>query len=591
MTPKELSALLARDASAVAMMLLPNGRRNGREWCVGSVAGEEGRSMAVCLDGPKAGVWSDFATGQGGDLIDLWQQVRGLSFVETLQQVQQYLGVGSMPAFKERRYKKPERPKGMTAPTDRLYHWWSECGISKQTVQNLRVGQVGDEMVFPFLSPAGELEMVKYRGIGKKSFRSSADSAPCLFGWHCVDGNVREIVICEGEKDCLTFWQQGIPALSVPRGAGGGEKQAWIEYEYDRLERFAEIIVCMDNDPAGQEAVLEIIRRLGQHRCRVMDLAPHKDANEVHMNGELLRYYVDAAKAIDPEELKRLAEFHDEIMRELDPNTKDTVGVRLPWSKSYDEVRLRPAEVTLWAGINSHGKSVLLSQVMLDAVTQGTKWCVASMEMPAAKLGAKLYRQAAGNARPTAAMASAIRNLIDHSVYVFTTYGTAKAERILEVFEYARRRYGVTHFVIDSLAKCGFAEDDMNAQKRFIDRLFEYALQSETHIHLVVHMRKGQSEEDVPNKFDIKGTGALSDMTSNAFIVWRNKRKERVVKFGPRDAKEAKQAESIADESDALLLCCKQRETGVEPTYRLWYHGPSCQFVERSGEPPKIYLP
>lgn len=590
MNPKEISQALAADAGRVARMLLPNGKRNGREWCAGSVAGEEGKSLSVCTDGPKAGVWSDFATGDGGDLIDLWQKVHGLSFVDACRKAKEYLGVEDMPKFKERKYKRPERPKNLTSPTDRLYKWWSECGIARCVVDNLKVSQAGDEMVFPYLSPAGELELIKYRGISKKTFKSSSDSAPCLFGWHCVTDDIRDIVICEGEKDCLTFWQQGIPALSVPRGAGKGEKQSWIEYEFDRLERFSEIYICMDNDQAGKEAVVEILDRLGRHRCKVMDLGIYKDANEIHLSGELLKDFMRTAKTIDPEELRRLSEFHDAIMDELDPEKKSDDGLKLPWAKSFDEVRLRKSEVTLWAGVNSHGKSVLLSHVMVDGVTQGTKWCVASMEMPPAKLGAKVYRQAAGNGRPSADLAAKIRDMIDHSVYIFTAYGNTKASRILEVFEYARRRYGVTHFVIDSLSKCGFDEDDYNGQKAFVDRLFEYALEYGVHIHLVVHMRKGQSEEQPPGKFDIKGTGAISDMVSNAFIVWRNKYKERMAATDPKDAKEIEKREKAMQLGDALLICCKQRETGEEPRYSLWFHGPSCQFLERPGTAPRLYV-
>jgi hypothetical protein len=67
----ELARLLAAQALRLAAELLPNGRREGNEWRVGSIHGEPGRSMAVHLTGPKAGVWCDFATGESGDALDL----------------------------------------------------------------------------------------------------------------------------------------------------------------------------------------------------------------------------------------------------------------------------------------------------------------------------------------------------------------------------------------------------------------------------------------------------------------------------------------------------------------------------------------
>ena len=40
-------------------------------------------SFKICISGPKAGVWSDFATGaKGGDLISLVGYVKSLSRLE-----------------------------------------------------------------------------------------------------------------------------------------------------------------------------------------------------------------------------------------------------------------------------------------------------------------------------------------------------------------------------------------------------------------------------------------------------------------------------------------------------------------------------
>ena len=86
---------LAQRAQAVAEMLLPRGRKEGAEWRIGSLQGEMGRSLGVHLIGRKAGLWCDFATGETGDLIDLWQQTTGLKFVEVLDRARDYLGMES----------------------------------------------------------------------------------------------------------------------------------------------------------------------------------------------------------------------------------------------------------------------------------------------------------------------------------------------------------------------------------------------------------------------------------------------------------------------------------------------------------------
>src|SRR5688572_2133120 len=111
MDARELSEALARQADSIAAMLLPNGKKENREWEVGSVQGEPGKSLKVCTEGPKSGRWKDFATDDRGDLLDLWCKVRGVSLPEAMKQATDYLGIRpaniARPA-KQREYKTPE---------------------------------------------------------------------------------------------------------------------------------------------------------------------------------------------------------------------------------------------------------------------------------------------------------------------------------------------------------------------------------------------------------------------------------------------------------------------------------------------------
>lgn len=70
----ELAHRLGRQAEAVCRHYLSNGRRQGNYWLVGDVRNAPGRSMFVRLrDGEtaRAGKWSDAATGEHGDLLDV----------------------------------------------------------------------------------------------------------------------------------------------------------------------------------------------------------------------------------------------------------------------------------------------------------------------------------------------------------------------------------------------------------------------------------------------------------------------------------------------------------------------------------------
>src|SRR6266699_3334764 len=90
----ELKRALEGRAQDVAEHLLPLGMLEGQEWCAGSTAGEAGKSLKVRVRGSKVGRWSDFAAGgESGDLIDLWQQVKHLSLVQTLDDIRRWLGI------------------------------------------------------------------------------------------------------------------------------------------------------------------------------------------------------------------------------------------------------------------------------------------------------------------------------------------------------------------------------------------------------------------------------------------------------------------------------------------------------------------
>ena len=78
-----IAAALGLQAEAVCRRYLPHGRRQGRYWVAGDLDGARGRSLFVRLRGPGVpGKWTDAASGQHGDLLDL---IRYRSGVPTLR--------------------------------------------------------------------------------------------------------------------------------------------------------------------------------------------------------------------------------------------------------------------------------------------------------------------------------------------------------------------------------------------------------------------------------------------------------------------------------------------------------------------------
>ena len=245
----------------------------------------------------------------------------------------------------------------------------------------------------------------------------------------------------------------------------------------------------------------------------------------------------------------------------------------LPWGRCAGLFELREAEVTLLCGVNGHGKSLAVSQIETVACAYGEKVMTASFEMtPLAQLRRKLRQCAKGDA-PTEAFAKQMVSWLDGRWWVYDQQGTVPSpEVVFGVIRYAAQELGCTIMVIDSLMKCIRSEDDYNEQKEFVDRICALARELGVHIILVHHLRKGESEDTMPNKMDVKGSGSITDQVDNVVLWWRNKKKERDLASGKKTRDE------VDELPDSMMLVEKQRNGEWEGRFSFWFHKGALQF-------------
>jgi Toprim domain-containing protein len=127
MPASDLALRLAERAEAVCQYYLSNGRRVGRYWTVGDVRNSPGRSMFVRLRGPKAGKgaagkWTDAATGEHGDLLDVIRESCGLvEFGDVLAEARRFLGLPPSELAPESRHSTTPAPAGSPESARRLF--------------------------------------------------------------------------------------------------------------------------------------------------------------------------------------------------------------------------------------------------------------------------------------------------------------------------------------------------------------------------------------------------------------------------------------------------------------------------------------
>ena len=244
---------------------------------------------------------------------------------------------------------------------------------------------------------------------------------------------------------------------------------------------------------------------------------------------------------------------------------------KMPWKKTHANFAFRKGELTLWNGYNGHGKSLVLGQICVGFCRAGQKVMIASMEMKVGTTLSRMCRQEY-KAKPEIESIREFHQWTDGLLWFYDQQGTVKADKMLAVARYAVDQIGVDHIVIDSLMKLGIGEDDYNSQKHIIDQLTALARDTNVHIHLVVHARKPDDESKMPGKYQIKGSGSISDQADNVLHVWRNKKKEADEKKGV-----------FSSDPDLIVICDKQRHGEWEGSVHLWADKNTMSFREAEG--------
>jgi len=283
--------------------------------------------------------------------------------------------------------------------------------------------------------------------------------------------------------------------------------------------------------------------------------------------------------------VERADVFHDEVV-ELFKRGDTQHGIKLPWAKTFDKVRLRDGEVSVWAGINGHMKSMLLGQVAMWAA-QDVTIGVASFEMPVAATLRRMIQQAAGTSQPADGYINSFIRWAGDRMWFYNRLDSVPAARVLGCVLHMGDTLGCKLVVVDSLMMCGVT-DDMERERKFMAQLTALAKSLKIHVALVHHVRKPAKGDDsyIPTRFDVKGNGAIVDLASTLFLCWNDKKKHEyrntLETGGSLTDSERDEYENNADQ---LLIVAKQRHGAFEGNIALWQHQ-SLQFVGVSSRRP-----
>lgn len=202
-----LRAALLDRLESVLQFLFPQGHLKGGKFYVGDIDGAPGRSLVVEMDGPRRGLWFDFAEGLGGDVFDAWALSHGLSvsrdFAQILDDVRQWLGMAS--AHQVTRH--AMAPAIKAQPIDELGPYTAKWDYHDQGGKLIAI-------VYRYDPPSGK----EYRPWDVSARMWRAPTPRPLFNIPAI-GQAKQVVLVEGEKAACALMEQGIVATTAMNGA------------------------------------------------------------------------------------------------------------------------------------------------------------------------------------------------------------------------------------------------------------------------------------------------------------------------------------------------------------------------------------
>ena len=342
-----LKSQLVQNLPATLHALLPNGFVRAGKFIVGDVHGGKGESLVVELKGSKAGLWHDFATGDGGDILDLWAEVKGFDrknqFKQLITDIQSWLGAGvsaSPPPSCEHRPHKHTQKLG--EPTAK---WDYTDAQGKLIASVYRYDPKGGRKQFrPWDALKGVMKAPEIRPLYNQIGMASADT----------------IVLVEGEKCAEALIALGICATTAMNGAKAPiDKTDWSPLAGKT------VIIWPDHDEPGlsyARKAASAAARAGAAHVEILKVPPDKppkwDAADAVAEGLHVQDFIESAerstmKADAPKSKAKSSIPYftfDDLIKDKSPMPEDLISPRV----------LTPGGMLVFGGAPKVGKSDFL---------------------------------------------------------------------------------------------------------------------------------------------------------------------------------------------------------------------------------------
>ncbi len=313
----EINQLAKRNLLPAVQKLLPGREVIGKEYVVRNPMRADRRagSFKICISGPKAGIWSDFATGaKGGDLVSLVAYLKSMSRRNAIRWLRKNIfnknsKIASAPPpaadSLQRDAASPESASTDPVPEGETLTVLPPDGAEHPAVALKRMGYRMPDMKWTYRTAEGAVchhvlrwdESDGSKEIRPLSWVQSAEGEGWAFkAWpesrplYKLDKVIANpdalIIVCEGEKAAdaaeklyAHAHHRGVVATTSSGGAGAAGKTDWTPLAGRT------VLIWADADEAGLKYADDVARRLEDLDCKltvvdVMELAAKTPTGE-----------------------------------------------------------------------------------------------------------------------------------------------------------------------------------------------------------------------------------------------------------------------------------------------------------------------
>lgn len=455
----------------------------------------------------------------------------------------------AMQIVRERKeYVKPQ-PR-LEKLSTKTIEWFESRGISNNTLLRLGITESKEWMpqfekevtciCFNY-TKSGELVNIKFRG-PQKSFKMAKDAELVFYNIDNMQDQ-EEIVIVEGEMDCLTLHECGIyNSVSVPNGASmGNQKLEYLDNCWELFENTKRIVLAVDGDQAGLSLKEELARRFGKERCYVITYPEGcKDANDVLLKfGKgTVKQMIDNRKEWPIEGIITLDEMYDTICSWYEHGYPKGASTRIPGLD--DLLTFAPGQLTMVTGIPGHGKDEICNWIMANlAKYEQWPWGVCGFEEEAEQTVTKIIEKFIGKSfdfRKDASQRVSVEEFQRGILFVDKLFHFYKTEAIdtdieslLALADRLVLKYGIKGLILNPWNWIDNITDlkETDYISWALSKIIRFARKRGVHVIVIAHTTKIEKDKQtkkysVPNLYSISGSAHFHNKTHNGITVYRD---------------------------------------------------------------------